>query len=143
MNTLTSGTKRYAIDIPSAVESLTVAESFTKEVLAELPDVPDRERLIHDLSLVASEALTNAIRHGKMPGLPVRLGYCLDLDGITITVTDYGGGFDPDTVSLPDFEVSPEGGYGIFIMKEIMDEVHYEQSTDGNTLILAKRWATH
>ena len=132
--------KRYIIELPPALESLRIAAPFTAGVLQETPDLPDRDRLIHDLELVSSEALTNAIRHGARGEVPISLGYSLDANGITITVTDHGSGFDPEAVALPEFDQLPEGGYGVYIMKSIMDDVRYEKSPAGNTLILTKAW---
>lgn len=130
--------KRYVIQIPAVLDSLRIATSFTDAVLSELPDVPGRDSLVHDLGLVVCEALTNAIRHGDAEK-PVLLDISFESAAITISVTDYGAGFDPDEVSLPDFDGYQEGGYGVFIMKEIMDDVRYEKTGNGNTLILTRK----
>lgn len=131
---------RYCLEVPNELESLRVAASFTDAVLRELGDVPDKARLLHDLALVSSEALTNALRHGTT-GAAVRLAYAFDAEGIEISVTDHGEGFDLDGVALPNFDENPEGGYGIYIARAIMNEVRYERADDGNHLILTKRWA--
>lgn len=131
----------YSVEIPGLLESLRIAAPFTDAVLHELPELEDRDKLIHDLALVSSEALTNALRHGEHSGAQIRLAYTLYSDRIVITITDHGAGFDPDAVDLPDFEECPEGGYGIYIMKTIMDDMRYEKTTDGNNLILTKSWA--
>ena len=128
----------YVIEIPAVLESLRIAALFTDAVLKGLPDMEGRDKLIHDLALVSSEALTNAIRHGEYAGRPVRLSYSIDSQTIVITVTDHGSGFDPEAVALPDFEESPQGGYGIYIIKSIMDYMRYERTADGNNLILTK-----
>lgn len=132
--------RRYQIEIPAELESLRIAAPFTDAVLRELPDLPERDRLIHDLALVSSEALTNAIRHGDTSARPVRLAYSIDSGGLTISVTDHGPGFDPEAVSLPDFDGYPEGGYGIYIIKTIMDGLRYDRSPDGNILTLTRSW---
>lgn len=133
---------RYLIELPAVIDSLNISAPFTDAVLHELPDIPERESLIHDLALVSCEALTNAIRHGKRFDLSVRLVYLLDSAGITIKVTDFGDGFYPENVPLPDFEGAPVGGFGIYILKSIMDDVSYEKSSDGNTLTLVKKWGS-
>ena len=132
--------RHFSIEIPGVLESLSVAAPFTDSVLGGIPDMEGRDRLIHDLKLVTSEALTNAITHGEIAGVPVRLEYALDEIGITITVTDHGIGFEPGDVHMPDFENAPESGYGMFIIKTIMDDVRYEKTIDGNILILTKTW---
>lgn len=130
----------YSIEIPSALESLRITAPFTDAVLNELPDMPGRKKLIHDLTLVSSEAVTNALKHGEHEGASIRLSYAINSEAIVITVTDRGCGFDPSEVAIPDFEKSPEGGYGLYIIKSIMDTVQYEQTTDGNNLVLTKNW---
>ena len=130
----------YSIEIPGLLESLRIAAPFTDAVLHELPELEGRDKLIHDLRLVSSEALTNALRHGEHSGEPIQLAYTLCSDRIVITITDHGQGFDPDAVNQPDFEECPESGYGIYIMKTIMDDMRYEKTTDGNNLILTKCW---
>ena len=132
--------RRYSIELPNELESLRVAAAFTDAVFRELPPVPDRARVLHDLALVSSEALTNALRHSGKGSAPVRLVYSFDGEGIVIAVTDHGEGFDLDAVTLPAFEENPEGGYGIYIARALMDEVRYERAADGNELILGKRW---
>jgi serine/threonine-protein kinase RsbW len=129
------------IEIPAELESLRIAAPFMDAVFKELPDIEGRVQLVHDLALVSSEAVTNAIRHGETAGLPVQIAITLNPGKIEITITDHGNGFDPDAVDLPHFEECPEGGYGIFIMKSIMDHVHYEKTATGNNLILTKTWA--
>jgi serine/threonine-protein kinase RsbW len=130
----------YSIELPGLLESLRIAAPFTDAVLNELPELKDRDKLIHDLRLVSSEALTNALRHGECSGAQVRLAYTLYSDRIVIALTDHGAGFNPDAVNLPDFDECPEGGYGIYIMKTIMDDIRYEKTTDGNNFILTKSW---
>jgi len=129
----------YSIEVPCLLESLRIAAPFTDAVLYELPEIEDRDRLIHDLRLVSSEALTNALRHGES-GANIRLAYTLYSDSIVIVITDHGVGFDLDAVNPPDFEECPEGGYGIHIMKTIMDDMRYEKTADGNNLVLTKSW---
>ncbi len=65
------------------------------------------------------------------------------MDGITIELRDRGAGFAMDQVPEPDIDALPERGLGIFIMRSMMDEVHY-QLGDGqqpNVLTLRKRYA--
>ena len=131
---------QYSIEIPGKLESLRIAAPFTDAVLNEIPDIAGRGQMVHDLALVTSEALTNALRHAGNPGSRVRLAFTFYPDRIVITITDQGPGFDPGVVPLPDFENCPEGGYGIFIINTVMDGVRYEKNTEGNDLILIKTW---
>ena len=85
------------------------------------------------------EAVTNALLHGnnERPGTFVDVEFDLMPDGIRITVTDQGEGFDPAT--LPD-PVSKEhlmnsSGRGVYLMQQLMDEVTFEFPPEGGTTL--------
>jgi serine/threonine-protein kinase RsbW len=84
------------------------------------------------VELALREALSNAVVHGnrldarKLVHVRCR---CKVGEGISITVSDQGQGFDPsavpDPLSVDNLEV--EHGRGIHLMKVAMDEVSFEQ----------------
>ena len=53
----------------------------------------------------------------------------LDIEKLTIVVTDHGKGFDPQKVKVPDMKEYlaqlKVGGLGIYLMRTLMDEVDY------------------
>ena len=57
---------------------------------------PLSQRVQHDLIRIAQEAITNAVRHAAPQEITVALAY--DADGVALSVTDDGCGFDPDRV---------------------------------------------
>jgi len=57
-------------------------------------------------------------------------------DRICIELRDWGASFDPENVPMPDFEKLPESGFGIFIIKTLMD-IHYTPGRP-NVLTLSK-----
>ena len=97
-----------------------------------------------DLKLAVEEACTNVIEHAysRKGG---ELTVCFDVCGpdASITVTDHGRPFVPDEVALPDLslplEERPVGGLGLFLMQQLMDDVRFEFSADGNRLSMVKR----
>ena len=87
-----------------------------------------------------TEALSNAMLYGNTedPGKRVRVEVILSPSTITARVTDQGGGFDPEGVPDP---TTPEnltkpGGRGLFLMKELLDEVHFNDQGNSVTLVL-------
>ena len=63
---------------------------------------------------------------------------------MTIQLRDHGSPFDPSCVSDPDLECDleerEEGGLGLYIMRRLMDEVHFECSSEsGNMVTMVKR----
>jgi serine/threonine-protein kinase RsbW len=86
-----------------------------------------------DIEMALREALANAIVHGNQedPFKRVYVACRCTTDGeVSIEVQDEGQGFDSNAVPDPTI---PENrlvkhGRGIYLMKTLMDEVHFEQS---------------
>jgi serine/threonine-protein kinase RsbW len=85
-----------------------------------------------DIEMALREALANAIVHGNQedPSKCVYVTCRCTTDGeVSITVQDGGKGFDADRLLDP---TTPENrlltkGRGIYLMKTLMDEVHFEE----------------
>lgn len=92
--------------------------------------------------LIVDEAVTNAMKHGNGwdTGKTVHLRFSLDADGFDLRVTDQGNGFERDRVADPlsQDRLTVEGGRGLFLMEQLMDDVRYEDG--GRTVILRKGW---
>jgi anti-sigma regulatory factor (Ser/Thr protein kinase) len=87
-----------------------------------------------------TEALSNAMLYGneRDPEKRVRVEVIVGEREIKACVTDEGSGFDPGEIPDP---TSPDnleksGGRGLFLMRELMDEVHYNERGNQVTLIL-------
>ncbi len=97
----------------------------------------------HFLGVALREALTNAIRHGNglAPGT-LQVRFALDDGCLSLTVRDFGPGFDADALPDPD---APENrclgcGRGIFFMRRFADEVvFYHPDGGGLAVQLRKR----
>ncbi len=97
------------------------------------------------IAMVVREAVINAILHGnkKDPAKQVQVGFELNEESLRITIADEGPGLDPDTIPDP---LAPENilrssGRGIFLMKAIMDEVHFHQLDPGTEIEMIKHRA--
>ncbi|MBV9573253.1 MAG: ATP-binding protein [Acidobacteriales bacterium] len=82
------------------------------------------------LELVLTEALANAVEHGAK-GDASKVVHCEiacdNAQGIFIAVRDPGTGYDPSKIANPVHEenVLSEGGRGIFLITQLMDEVKF------------------
>lgn len=106
-----------------------------------------KEKEIYSLQLAADEAASNIIEHayaGVNNGA-IQISCEMDGDRIIITMKDQGKSFDPSRVKQPDVSADLSerqiGGLGVYLMRKIMDEVRYQTSADGNTLLMTKRKA--
>lgn len=99
-----------------------------------------RNRLMFNFRVGLTEALSNAILYGNGgdPQKRVRVELRVRSGEVRARVTDEGSGFDPDTVPdprLPENIPRPDGR-GIFLMRALMDEVHYNELGNSVTLVL-------
>jgi serine/threonine-protein kinase RsbW len=85
-----------------------------------------------NILLSLSEAINNAIVHGnKMDKNKfVTVSYRILPDTIEISVEDQGQGFDPNSIPDPTApeNIERETGRGIFIIKNLSDEVIFEKN---------------
>jgi anti-anti-sigma factor len=130
------------LTIPGQVDRVPVARAFVAEA-AQRAGLD--ERAAHHCQLVVDEACTNVVEHGYLdnPGehsLDV-ICRCED-DQFSITVCDDGPAFNPLTRDDPDpnapLEERELGGWGIFFIKKLMDEVIYRYENGRNSLTMIK-----
>ena len=84
------------------------------------------------IELAVTEVATNIIRHaysGRSDAL-VQVAVRLLPDMFLIEFVDKGKGFNPEEVPHPKFDGSRDGGFGIYIVSQIMDDVVYSRGKD-------------
>ena len=99
-----------------------------------------------DIELAAHEALANAIVHGNLMDTSRRVFVTCrcESDGeVDLAVQDQGQGFDPDRVAN---STAPENrlqvsGRGIYLVKNLMDEVLFENG--GSVVLMRKNGRRH
>ena len=100
---------------------------------------PLKEEDESDLRLILEEALVNAIKHGNDCNTSLKVWTKIKLENglLTITVSDQGPGFGyhaiPDPLENPD--ALKESGRGIFLIKQLSDEVRFNESGSEITII--------
>jgi serine/threonine-protein kinase RsbW len=100
---------------------------------------------VYAVQLAVDEASTNIIEHGYGQECPSRIDITCDVqeDGLKVVIYDDAEPFNPETIPDPEIDVSLDEikprGLGIFLMRQMMDEVKYQSSPDkGNTLTMVK-----
>jgi len=98
---------------------------------------------IDDLRLAVDEAVTNIITHGY--GGPGDIELKLENDGVDLIIVlrDQAPSFDPAHAPAANLEPPGErdnpGGFGVYLMNSVMDEIRYQSSDTGNELTMIKR----
>jgi len=131
--------------VPADLSSLdTVSQHVTQACrsLPNLPPPPAGDDFIYLVELAVSEICTNIIQHSyRMTGGEIRGRLSQLANGIQIDLYDDGESFDPTTIPEPPPQLDSlsEGGYGLHIVRQIMDHVTYQAHTpEGNHWRLIK-----
>ena len=126
------------LDIPNDLSSIEEAVEF---VMARCPRCEQRPRALRlNLRVGLAEALANAMEYGNCqdPTKRVKVEVAFQDSAITARVTDQGSGFDP--LAIPDptkrCNLQKEDGRGIFLMRKLLDEVHFNDRGNSVTLVL-------
>jgi serine/threonine-protein kinase RsbW len=129
------------LEVPGRLEVVDDLEAVVVQLAARGGLDPDAS---HFLGVALREALMNALRHGNglAPGRPVEVRIALGDGCLSLTVRDWGPGFEAE--ALPD-PSAPEnrrlgGGRGIFFMRRFADEVVFRRVEGGGQAVeLRKR----
>ena len=96
------------------------------------------------LQLVIEEMMTNVIFYAYPEGTSADITLTAESDGkeLTFVLSDSGKPFDPTAKEDADTEINPmdreQGGMGILIVKNIMNEVSYQRLGEENRLTMKK-----
>lgn len=99
---------------------------------------------IFDIELALNEAIANVIEHAYRGDENGKVDIKVVLDRVKeqleIKIRDYGRKTDPEKFKSRDLTDLREGGLGLFLMRNLMDEVIYNSSLkDGTEVLLRKK----
>ena len=128
----------YVLELPNDLHAIERSVDYLTDRGREVGFDYDRLRL--NFRVCLTEALANAMLYGNCrdPGKRVHVQAHLTPQEIKVQVTDEGGGFNPDNVvdpTLPANRVRP-GGRGIFLIRQLMDRVEFNERGNSITMIL-------
>ena len=95
----------------------------------------------HDLAVAFSEAAANVHRHayaGRRDGR-VAVGVAIDGERAVLTIEHDGQPFEPGAYAPPDLRTPSEGGYGLYLIASLVDEVSFASTATGGRIVLVKR----
>ena len=116
--------------VPGRVEAIPLVVEQIMEVVKQQGCAEDSE---FEIEVSLYEALANAVEHGCRhdPEKMVEVVVSCEKDlGMVIVVRDPGTGFNPDSVPSPVVgeNIYADGGRGIFLINQLMDEVRFEKN---------------
>ena len=131
-----------SIILANDISEISRLNEFIEEIGNEFSLAPD---VIFNLTLVLEEAVVNVINYAypKEEHESIYLSARMHDGSIVLVLTDTGKEFDPTAAPEADVTLSAEdrqiGGLGIFLIRQIMNEVKYERIEGKNVLTLEKK----
>ena len=117
------------LDLPATYKYLNVLGASIGEVMKRAEEVPGLDALSYNIQLAVHEACTNIVGHAYEGVDNGRIKIALSLVAkpgqFIVELEDTGRSFDPSLVHEPDLENGQIHGYGLFLMRSLMDEVSY------------------
>ncbi|GAB2498888.1 ATP-binding protein [Pseudoxanthomonas sangjuensis] len=104
-----------------------------------------------DVRLIVEELASNAIDYGGADGIDMgqhELSVHIAIDGnlLSLDFRDGGAPFDPLSAPDPDLDADildrPIGGLGLYLIRQLAEELHYERAGDYNLLRVKLRIPT-
>lgn len=117
--------------IPNSTQHLATVREAVREVVANSA-FPSKD--VNRIILAVDEAVANIMEHAyeearEKDQLTIELKLDADSTRFEVVIIDSGREFDPSEIDVPDMDehVSQgrKNGLGIFLMRQIMDEVQY------------------
>jgi serine/threonine-protein kinase RsbW len=137
-NGLGTDTTAFVLELPS---DLRLIDSAVQYLVARCRDFSySGSRLTLNLRVGVAEALANAMIYGNRRDTSKRVHVEVELSAerLSVVVRDQGPGFNPEAVPDPRLPENLErsGGRGIFLIRELMDEVDFNECGNCVRLIL-------
>lgn len=133
------------LEIPANLQYVNVLGIAVRAFLEHVSCLAEPEVTLYNLELAIYEIGANIVNHayGDTCG-KIHLSATLSDQPLRVIVvlSDTGQTFDPADVPEPRLGELQEHGYGLFLVKELMDEVVYQQTDTGNLWKLIKNLPT-
>ncbi len=131
------------IKVPNQTRYLSLIGKIGESMVREICRLQNnKDSLAHNLNVVLTEAMANAIKHANAadPDKEVKIHISVTDKELDVKVYDSGEGFDLNTIPCPAFDSDclNETGRGIFIIRSLMDSVVYKKLNGGNVLEMKK-----
>lgn len=135
---------KVELRLQGPMDQLRLAWQTGETLLANVPFTEDPDSLRYNILLSVQELLTNVLRHGYSGDESQPVVICMEAseEGFVFELRDQGVPFDPlDHVEVPEECEGGElqiGGYGIVIVKMVMDQLDY-RNEDGWNILRAEK----
>lgn len=130
---------KLSFSVSSVQEIAEVFEIVLSQLIQKEPICLSRQTRI-DVKLAFHEAVVNTVVHAKELEKNNKVeGYVfLDQNQIGFEVIDHGRGFDLKKIPVPNFSKLTSSGRGLFLMKQLGDEIQYRRGKNKNVFLFKR-----
>ncbi|VAX23988.1 hypothetical protein MNBD_IGNAVI01-2216 [hydrothermal vent metagenome] len=97
---------------------------------------------IGEARILVTEGIINAIEHSGSEVPYVNVDFTMTREKLVILITDFGKGFEPESIEEPDIIGKLTGenkrGWGLKLMKSMSDDFEIESSQNGTKITITK-----
>lgn len=130
------------LEVPASHRYLNIVGAVVAELLIREEGLTEPQIVSYNVQLAVQEICANIVDHAY-DGRGGRIGVAMAVDRrpwrLVIELSDTGRPFSAETAVLPDLDEAHEGGYGLFLAGELMDEVSYNACDGRNRWRLVKQ----
>ncbi|HMQ32685.1 MAG TPA: ATP-binding protein [Chloroflexaceae bacterium] len=129
-------------DLPARYTYLHLLGDCIASMLKLVDGIVDAEMLVYNIQLAAHEACTNIVNHAYgntgEGRIVITIALHFDPPRLTIELQDTGRPFEPEKYTSPNLDEVRIHGYGLFLIRNLMDSVSYTPSAGRNLWCLTK-----
>lgn len=133
------------LDIPATLTSIHLLCRCACGLVEGVTNLVEPAINLYNLELALQEVAVNIVKHAYAHS-EGRIQMTLHLEPqpvrLTILLRDTGASFDPSIVPQPKLGELQEHGFGLFLVRQLMDEVVYRHNAGGNLWKLVKTFPT-
>jgi sigma-B regulation protein RsbU (phosphoserine phosphatase) len=125
------------LEFRSDLGQLANVREFVRKSCCASPAGPLPENVVDALELAAQEATSNIIRHAYSGRQDRKIRIVMEImpDFARVQLGHSGEDFNPNSVPEPSFDGSREGGFGLYIIRNVMDHVDFLQNDSGESIL--------
>jgi sigma-B regulation protein RsbU (phosphoserine phosphatase) len=135
---------RAHLTISSDMAELERLRAFVRQVYQDAPWLPVAHQSPWPLELAVNEAASNIMRHAYHGRADQRIEVRAEvfIDRLSFCLQHWGDTFHPEAVPLPGLDGLHEGGMGLYIISQLVDNVRYTCDPKGsNAVLLVKKFS--
>lgn len=127
------------LDVRADVAASASLSEWLQTTLGEELGVTDTV-LVSEIELAVHEIWVNVVEHAYQGSSDGVVTFTASREGksVIFEIFDNGAEFDPRMIAEPDPDNPQEGGYGLYLVRHLMDTLSYENTPDGNRWRLMK-----